>query len=255
MAPSELRPVGLKCEYRVDPLGIGERSPRLSWTLEAEGRGQAQSAYRILVAGNEEDLEAEENLLWDSGRVESGRYHRRRVRGRGAAVGLAVRVEGTCLGRGRRRLALQPSGRLRDGLAGEVGLGGNLDLRRQRSGRRPGAAIGRRVRRPGQRTRPEPLPAQGVPTGQTGPQGTDLRDGPRRLRTVRKREQGRRTMCSPLAGRTTTGASSTRPTTSHRCSRRVRTPSAPSSATAGSQDSSVSTPSTGAPSTERARSF
>ncbi|MDP8944702.1 MAG: family 78 glycoside hydrolase catalytic domain, partial [Actinomycetota bacterium] len=73
MAPSELRPVGLKCEYRVDPLGIDERTPRLSWTLESEGRDQTQSAYRILVAGSEEDLEAEENLLWDSGRVESDR--------------------------------------------------------------------------------------------------------------------------------------------------------------------------------------
>src|ERR671921_736116 len=73
MTPSELSPVGLRCEYRADPLGIGERSPRLSWALESEGRNQRQSAYRILVAGNEEDLEAEENLLWDSGRVESGR--------------------------------------------------------------------------------------------------------------------------------------------------------------------------------------
>ncbi|MEJ7815221.1 MAG: glycoside hydrolase family 78 protein, partial [Rubrobacter sp.] len=36
-------------------------------------RGQTQSAYRVLVAGNEEDLVAEEKLLWDSGRVESGR--------------------------------------------------------------------------------------------------------------------------------------------------------------------------------------
>nr|MDQ3604118.1 family 78 glycoside hydrolase catalytic domain [Actinomycetota bacterium] len=67
------RPVRLKCEYRVDPLGIDERVPRLSWALESEGRGQTQSAYRVLVAGNEEDLEAEEKLLWDSGRVESGR--------------------------------------------------------------------------------------------------------------------------------------------------------------------------------------
>jgi alpha-L-rhamnosidase len=73
MAPSDLRPVGLKCEYRIDPLGIGERAPRLSWELESESRGQVQSAYRILVAGNGEDLEAEENLHWDSGRVESGR--------------------------------------------------------------------------------------------------------------------------------------------------------------------------------------
>jgi alpha-L-rhamnosidase len=73
MAPSELRPVGLRCEYRVDPLGIGERVPRLSWTLESEERGQVQSAFRVLVARSEEALEAEESLLWDSGRVESGR--------------------------------------------------------------------------------------------------------------------------------------------------------------------------------------
>src|SRR5918995_1442276 len=73
MSPSELRPVGLRCEYRLDPLGIDEEIPRLSWALESEGRGQSQSAYRILVARSEGDLKAEENLLWDSGRVESGR--------------------------------------------------------------------------------------------------------------------------------------------------------------------------------------
>jgi alpha-L-rhamnosidase len=73
MASSELRPVGLKCEYRVDPLGIDESKPRLSWALESGRRNQSQSAYRILVARSEEDLEREENLLWDSGRVESDR--------------------------------------------------------------------------------------------------------------------------------------------------------------------------------------
>src|ERR687890_2181541 len=62
-----------RCEYRVDPLGIDERSPRLSWALESEARGERQSAYRVLVARGEEDLGAEQNLLWDSGRVESGR--------------------------------------------------------------------------------------------------------------------------------------------------------------------------------------
>jgi alpha-L-rhamnosidase len=65
--------VGLKCEYRVDPLGIDEGAPRLSWALESEGRGQVQSAYRILAASSEEKLEVEESLLWDSGRVESDR--------------------------------------------------------------------------------------------------------------------------------------------------------------------------------------
>ena len=73
MTTAGIRPVRLRCEYRTNPLGIGERLPRLSWALESEGRAQTQSAYRILVAGNEEGLEAEESLLWDSGRVESDR--------------------------------------------------------------------------------------------------------------------------------------------------------------------------------------
>jgi alpha-L-rhamnosidase len=73
MTSSELRPVGLRCEYRIDPLGIDEAIPRLSWALESEGRGQVQSAYRVLVARSEKNLESEVNLLWDSGRVESGR--------------------------------------------------------------------------------------------------------------------------------------------------------------------------------------
>jgi alpha-L-rhamnosidase len=86
MAESELRPVGLKCEYRVDPLGIDERVPRLSWALESEGRGQVQSAYRILVARSEKDLESEEDLLWDSGRVESARSVSVEYEGEGEAL-------------------------------------------------------------------------------------------------------------------------------------------------------------------------
>jgi alpha-L-rhamnosidase len=73
MMAAGIIPSHLRCEYRVDPLGIDERAPRLSWALESEGRAQTQSAYRVLVAGSEGDLEAEENLLWDSGRVESNR--------------------------------------------------------------------------------------------------------------------------------------------------------------------------------------
>ena len=183
--------MGLKCEYRVDPLGIDARVPRLSWALESEGRGQVQSAYRILAARSEEDLEAEESLQWDSGRVESGRTV-------GVEYGGEALVSGShcvwkvCVWDG----AGNPSpysgpAVFEIGLAGEVGLEGNLDLRRQRSCWRYGAPLGGRVRRPGQRSRPEPLPAQGIFTGQTGPQGAPLRDSPRRLRTIREREQGR----------------------------------------------------------------
>jgi alpha-L-rhamnosidase len=37
----------LRCEYRVDPEGIGELHPRLGWILQAEtgARGMRQTAY------------------------------------------------------------------------------------------------------------------------------------------------------------------------------------------------------------------
>ncbi|UCC97356.1 MAG: family 78 glycoside hydrolase catalytic domain [Phycisphaerales bacterium] len=68
-------PTGLQCEYRYDPLGIDVKRPRLSWKLSAtdpEQRGQAQTAYRILVAGSPERLARDEGDLWDSGQVQSG---------------------------------------------------------------------------------------------------------------------------------------------------------------------------------------
>ncbi|WP_202624307.1 glycoside hydrolase family 78 protein [Steroidobacter agaridevorans] len=64
--------VNLRCEYLVDPLGIDERAPRLSWILESERRGARQMAYRIRVASTAEKLAAGEADRWDSGRVESG---------------------------------------------------------------------------------------------------------------------------------------------------------------------------------------
>ena len=38
-------PVGLRCEAQVDPVGVGEPKPHLSWRLD-EGR---QTAYQIMV--------------------------------------------------------------------------------------------------------------------------------------------------------------------------------------------------------------
>ncbi|MCX7865548.1 MAG: hypothetical protein N2438_00270, partial [Limisphaera sp.] len=67
-----LQPVGLQCEYRVNPLGVDEPRPRLSWRVESSERGQRQTAYRILVASQPALLEREVGDLWDSGRVESG---------------------------------------------------------------------------------------------------------------------------------------------------------------------------------------
>ncbi|WP_288956393.1 family 78 glycoside hydrolase catalytic domain [uncultured Polaribacter sp.] len=63
----------LRCEYRVDPLGIDNMSPRLSWKLvEAnQTRGQKQTAYQVLVASTLDALNNNKGDIWDSGKIES----------------------------------------------------------------------------------------------------------------------------------------------------------------------------------------
>ncbi|MHC4070974.1 MAG: family 78 glycoside hydrolase catalytic domain, partial [Planctomycetota bacterium] len=63
----------LRCEYRVDPVGVDVTEPRLSWLLKSNRRDQVQSAYRILAACCEKCLEQNKGELWDSGKVSSSR--------------------------------------------------------------------------------------------------------------------------------------------------------------------------------------
>ncbi len=69
---AEAFPSGLRCEHRADPSGIDRQSARLGWQIAADGRGQRQTAYRILVASSLDTLARHEGDLWDSGRVDSG---------------------------------------------------------------------------------------------------------------------------------------------------------------------------------------
>src|ERR1039457_6574581 len=59
----------LRCEYLADPLGIDAGSPRLSWILSSNHRGETQTAYQILVASSEKLLKTDAGDLWDSGKV------------------------------------------------------------------------------------------------------------------------------------------------------------------------------------------
>lgn len=61
----------LRCEYLVDPLGIEQSQPRLSWVVISPERGQKQTAYRVIVAGSEEELKQDRGDFWDSGKVVS----------------------------------------------------------------------------------------------------------------------------------------------------------------------------------------
>jgi alpha-L-rhamnosidase len=67
-----LIPTDLKCEYRIDPIGIDNPTPRLSWKLidPENARGQTQSGYQILVASSIDKLKANRGDLWDSGAKE-----------------------------------------------------------------------------------------------------------------------------------------------------------------------------------------
>src|SRR5579863_6971780 len=73
-ALASLVPARLRCEYRVDPLGIDSPQPRLDWILTATNsaaRGLAQTAYRVLVASSPDLLAKDQGDLWDSGQVAS----------------------------------------------------------------------------------------------------------------------------------------------------------------------------------------
>ena len=68
-AQGALQPVNLRCEERVNPAGIGNPTPELSWQPQATGvgtayRGLTQSAYQIQVGSTSGAAD-----LWDSGKV------------------------------------------------------------------------------------------------------------------------------------------------------------------------------------------
>jgi len=65
----DLRVTDLRVEHATNPLGIGDRAPRLSWTLESAQRGTMQGAYEIRVAADAASLAGKP--LWDTGRVAS----------------------------------------------------------------------------------------------------------------------------------------------------------------------------------------
>lgn len=68
---ADMRAEYLRCEYRVDPLGIDVAKPRLSWVLDSAQRGQRQTAYQVLAASSRTKLDQHVGDLWDTGKVDS----------------------------------------------------------------------------------------------------------------------------------------------------------------------------------------
>ncbi|BFT69501.1 family 78 glycoside hydrolase catalytic domain [Paenibacillus sp. P36] len=62
----------LRVENLSIPIGIDAEAPRFSWIMEAEERGQKQTAYHILVATEPDKLAGDKADVWNSGKVVSG---------------------------------------------------------------------------------------------------------------------------------------------------------------------------------------
>ena len=61
----------LKCEYQINPVGIGVVQPRLSWQIAATENNFVQQAYEIRVAETPGNFSGTGKLLWGTGKVNS----------------------------------------------------------------------------------------------------------------------------------------------------------------------------------------
>ena len=66
-------PVGLRCEYLTNPLGLDAPRPRLTWRLADGRRGAAQSAYQLTVGPDSLVVGQGGAPAWTSGKVPSDR--------------------------------------------------------------------------------------------------------------------------------------------------------------------------------------
>jgi len=60
----------LRCEHLINPLGLDEMKPRLSWQIDDPRQGARQTAYQIVAAPTRQALDAKAKL-WDSGQVKT----------------------------------------------------------------------------------------------------------------------------------------------------------------------------------------
>ncbi len=61
----------LRCEYRINPMGIDIVKPRLSWKLDTTRRGARQRAFQVVAASELKSLFQADTALWDSGMMDS----------------------------------------------------------------------------------------------------------------------------------------------------------------------------------------
>ncbi|OOQ61143.1 alpha-L-rhamnosidase [Mucilaginibacter pedocola] len=65
------QPVGLRCEYLVNPLGIDAPHPRLTWMLADARQGAKQSAYQVIVGLDSAEVSRGIGNAWSTAKVNS----------------------------------------------------------------------------------------------------------------------------------------------------------------------------------------
>ena len=61
----------MKCENKINPIGIDISDPHFSWNLESDQRDIYQSAYHILVSSSLDELNDNNGDIWDSKKINS----------------------------------------------------------------------------------------------------------------------------------------------------------------------------------------
>ena len=90
MSHNIVKVINLRTEYKINPLGIGTKFPRLSWEIQSNERNTVQTAYQIRCANSVEGLIDEKNLLWDTSKVDSDQSIQLEYQGRELSSGQRV---------------------------------------------------------------------------------------------------------------------------------------------------------------------
>jgi len=61
----------LRCEYLLNPIGVDEAIPRLSWEVVSSIRGDFQQSYQLIVSSSPENLAKNKGDIWNTGKLRS----------------------------------------------------------------------------------------------------------------------------------------------------------------------------------------
>ncbi len=71
LSAQDIQVAQLSCSYLINPLGIDSNSPVLSWKLKSGKQNVLQTAYHVLVASSEAQLNKNQGDIWDTKKVAS----------------------------------------------------------------------------------------------------------------------------------------------------------------------------------------